>query len=185
MTVHFGNENFYKLERQDGLLYVTVNTVYSGSPADGSKLKLVLDTGAYMTVISRGTAIECGFDKLPKKTTTLSGFGGSIAVDFVRIPGLLLLGKLRMDVPVLIPHDMFRTDPKTGRKKQMQEVLGLNVLEYYNYFVDTENDKLYLQENQNPRFLNDELASGQAFWASEDKDEPNESQMVRRGDDTA
>lgn len=39
------------------------------------------------------------------------------------------VGQLHTDVPVLIPHDMYRISPKTGKKKQMPEVLGLNVLE--------------------------------------------------------
>nr|AGS53410.1 hypothetical protein [uncultured bacterium contig00025] len=84
-------------------------------------------------------------------------------MDYVRIPGLLILDKLRTDVPVLIPREMYRIDEETGEKKQMQEVLGLNVLEYYNYFIDTENDRLYLQENPKPRFYKKTLASGQVF----------------------
>ena len=167
MDAYFGDDNFYKLERKEGLLYITLHTIYAGSPAEGVELKLILDTGAYMTVLSRGTAIKHGFDKLPKTVTSFTGFGGSVAVDFIRIPGLLILGRLRQDVPVLVPHDMYRVDEKTGKPKQMQEVLGLNVLEYYNYFVNTENDRLYLQENPNPRFYRPELASGQVFTARE------------------
>ena len=63
---------------------------------------------------------------------------------------------------------LYRIDEKTGKPRQMQEVLGLNVLEYYNYFISTENDRLYLQENSNPRFYRQELASGQVFSASVD-----------------
>ena len=168
MDAYFGDDNFYKLERKEGLLYITLHTIYAGSPAEGVELKLILDTGAYMTVLSRGTAIKHGFDKLPKTVTSFTGFGGNVAVDFIRIPGLLILGRLRQDVPVLVPHDMYCIDEKTGKPKQMQEVLGLNVLEYYNYFVNTENDRLYLQENPNPRFYRPELASGQVFTARKD-----------------
>ena len=167
MDVHFGDENFYKLERKEGLFYLTVHTVYAGSPIEGAELKLILDTGAFMTVLSRGTAIKHGFDKLPKTRTSFTGFGGSVAVDYVRIPGLLILGKLHTDVPVLVPHEMYRVDKKTGTPKQMQEVLGLNVLEYYNYYIDSENDRLFLQENPNPKFYRAVLASGQAFTAGE------------------
>jgi hypothetical protein len=163
MNVHFDDSNFYTLERQGGLLYVTIQAVYEGSIDTGTDIKFILDTGAFMTVISRGTAIRRGFDKLPKRKTTLFGFGGGIDVDFVRIPGLLLLGKLRTDVPVLIPHDIYRIHPKTGEKKQLPDVLGLNILEYYNYYIDTENDRLYLKDNPNQRFYRDELKSGQVF----------------------
>jgi hypothetical protein len=123
----------------------------------------ILNTGAYLSVIARGTAIDCGFDKLPKTATTLFGFGGGIDVDYVRIPGLRILSRLHTDVPVLIPHDMYRTNPKTGERRQMPEVLGLNILEYYNYYIDTEIDRIYLAENPNPRFYNKALECGQVF----------------------
>ena len=163
MNVYFGDKSYYDLERRGGLLYVTLKMIYASSPTQGRNIEFVLDTGAYMTVISRGTAIRCGLDKLHKTFATLFGFGGGIDVDFIRIPGLSILGKLHTDVPVLVPHDLYRIHEKTGEKKQMPDVLGLNVLEYYNYYIDTENDKLYLQENPSPRFSNKELASGQAF----------------------
>jgi predicted aspartyl protease len=166
MEVFFGDKSFIDIERQDGLFYVTLNTVFEGSPADGVALHLVLDTGAYITVISRGTAERCGFDRLPKKATTFSGFCGSMNADFVRIPGLMILGRLITNVPVLIPHDMYHIDEKTGKMRQTQEVLGLNVLEYYKFYVDTENDRLYLQENQNSRFYDSELESGRVFVAN-------------------
>jgi hypothetical protein len=163
MDVFFGNNNYYNLHRDNGLLYITLQAIYPGSPTTGVDIEFILDTGAYMTVISRGTAIRCGFDKLPKKSSLLFGFGDAIGVDIVRIPSLVILEKTRTDVPVLIPHNMYRTNPKTGEKRQMPEVLGLNVLEYYNYYIDTEHDKLYLNENPRPRFYSPSLASGQAF----------------------
>jgi hypothetical protein len=163
MDVFFGDNNFYNLERQDGLLYVTLQAIYSGSSTTGTDIRFVLDTGAYMTVISRGVAIRRGFDKLPKTTTTLHGFGGKVAVDFVRIPGLIILGKLRSDVPVLIPHEQYLIDTDTGEERQTQDVLGLNVLEYYKYYIDPEENRLYLKDNPNPVFYSDELKSGQVF----------------------
>ena len=166
LNVYFGDENFYELEREDGLLYVTLKTIYEGSLAKGTGIRFILDTGAYMTVISRSTAIHRGFDKLPKKEAVLYGFGGGIDVDYVRIPGLMILGKFRSDVPVLIPHDTYRVHHKTGEKKLLQDVLGLNVLEYYNYYIDTANDRLFLNENPIPRFYHERLASGQAFHAT-------------------
>jgi len=163
MDVYFGDNNYHDLIRDSGLLFIPLKVIYSGSPEDGEAIDFILDTGAYLTVISRSTAIRCGFDKLPKKTTDLFGFGDAITVDFVRIPGLIILGKTRVDIPVLIPHSMYRTNPRTGEIKQMPEVLGLNVLEYYNYYIDTEKDRLYLNENPNPRFYSEFLESGQVF----------------------
>jgi len=166
MDVYFGDSDWYKLERQGGLLYVTLRVLYAGGPADGTEVKFILDTGAYLTVISRGTAVRRGYDKLPKRTTTLFGFSGGVMADYVRIPGMIIKKRTRTDVPVLIPHDMYRTDPVTNEKKQLQDVLGLNVLEYYNYYVDSENDRLYLRDNPNPKLYDELLESGQVFTAN-------------------
>ena len=171
MDVYFGDNSYYDLTRDSGLLYVRLKAIYQGSPVDGEGIEFIFDTGAYLTVISRNTAIRCGFDKLPKKTTDLFGFGDAITVDFVRIPGLIILGKTLTDIPVLIPHDMYRTNPRTGEIKQMPEVLGLNVLEYYNYYIDTERDRLYLNENPNPRFYSELLESGHVYTLPDDKTE--------------
>ena len=120
-----------------------------------------------MTVISRGTAIRCHFDRLPKKQTTLFGFSGGIAADFVRIPGLRMLDRLYTDVPVLIPHDMYRAHPESGEKKQMSDVLGLNILSYYDFCIDSTDDRLYLKETASPKFYNEILRSGQIFTIGE------------------
>ncbi|MDR0221871.1 MAG: retroviral-like aspartic protease family protein [Lachnospiraceae bacterium] len=163
MNVFFEETKCLDLLRQDGLFHVTLHIVYEGSPVEGDKLKLILDTGAYITVISRGTAINCGFDKLPKKAASIFGFGGDIKADYVHIPGLLVSGKLHTNVPVMIPHKTHYTDVSTGETKQTPEVLGLNILEHYNYYIDTENDKLYLRDNPKPRFYAPELESGATF----------------------
>jgi len=163
MNVFFGNDSYYELDRQDGLFYITLQALYHGSPIGGSDIKFILDTGAYLTVISRGTAKRYGFDKLKSKSTVLFGFGGAIPVDFVRLPGLIILGKTRVDIPVLIPHEMYRINQETEETKQMPDVLGLNVLEYYNYYINSEKDRLYLSDNPAPRFYTNDLESGQSF----------------------
>jgi len=174
MDIYFGDDNYYDLERISGLFYITLHILYEGSPVDGDELKFILDTGAYLSVISRSTAIRCGLDKLPKKTTNLFGFGGGINADFVRIPGIRILGKTRTDVPVLIPHDIFRVHPITKEKRRIPEVLGLNLLEYFNYYIDTENDRLYLKDNPNPRFYSNEFESGQVFLSQDYTEERDE-----------
>ena len=136
MDVYFGDNSYYNLERQGGLYYLTLSIFYEGGPAEGRDIKFILDTGAYLSVISRGTALLYGLDKLPKKATSLFGFSGGISADFVRIPGIRILDEVRTDVPVLIPHDMYRFNPVTKENKRMPEILGLNILEYYNYYQD-------------------------------------------------
>ena len=167
MDVYFGDDSYYDLERKNGLYHVSLSILFEGGPVDGREVDFILDTGAYLSVISRGTAVRYRLDKLPKKTTSLFGFGGGISADFVLIPGFRILGKTRTDVPVLIPHDMYRINPETGEKKLLPDVLGLNLLEYYNYYIDTENDRIYLNDNPNPRFYSKELASGQSFLSQD------------------
>jgi len=169
MDVYFGDDNYYKLKRQSGLFHVTLHVLHFGGSSIGSEIKFILDTGAYISVISRGTAMQLGYDKLPKKPTVLFGFGDAKTADFVRIPGLIILDKTRIDVPVVIPHDMYRTNPKTGEKKLIPDVLGLSILEYYNYYIDTEKNILYLAENPTPTFYSYELESGQAFAATDEE----------------
>jgi len=153
MTVFFGDESFLKLERQDGHFYVRLRVIYTGGDIDGVEVPFILDTGAFLTVISRVTAVHFGFDKLPKAQSKIKGYSGEETADFIRIPSLKVLDSLITDIPVLIPHN----------RALKQNILGLNVLEYFNYHVDTENDKFYLSVNPNPRHYNDMLACGGIF----------------------
>jgi clan AA aspartic protease (TIGR02281 family) len=129
MTVYFDDNSYIQIQRQDGHHYITIRAVYAGSDIDGTDIDFILDTGAFMTVISRDIAREFGYDKLPKVTAKIKGYSGEVPADFVRIPGLKVLEPLLTDVPVLIPHS----------SEHKQNVLGQNVLEYFSYYVDTEN----------------------------------------------
>jgi predicted aspartyl protease len=42
--------------RHGGHYYVTIFAVYSGHDADNEKINFILDTGAFITVVSRDTA---------------------------------------------------------------------------------------------------------------------------------
>lgn len=154
MTVTFRENDFITLRREGGHLYLFAQLYYEGVSDDGSLVNFILDTGAYLTVLSRRTAIRCGYDKLPSTVVTINGFGGSgEPADVVRIPGLKILDKFVTDVPVLIPHG----------KDLTQEVLGLNVLEYFNYYVDTENTRLYMKLNPTPIPYDTMIACGKIF----------------------
>ncbi|MCL2203175.1 MAG: retropepsin-like domain-containing protein [Defluviitaleaceae bacterium] len=142
---------------------VTLQTIHESSPVDGTDLQLIIDTGAHLTVLSRATAIMRGFHKLPKIPTFIHGYSGKEPADFVYIQGFKILGKVITHVPVLIPHALHSIDPETKEKRQFQEVLGLNVLEYFNYYVCTEEDKLYMKWNPAPRPHNDKLACGEIY----------------------
>jgi hypothetical protein len=66
---------------------------------------------------------------------------------------LKIIDTLLTDVPVLIPHN----------KDLKQNIVGLNVLEYFDYYIDTGNDRLYLNLNPNPRPYDPALACGNIF----------------------
>ena len=159
MTVYFNDNSFIQIQRQGGHHYITISAIYAGSDIGGTDIDFILDTGAFMTVVSRDIAKEFGYDKLPKVSAKIKGYSGEVPADFVRIPGLKVLGPLLTDVPVLIPHS----------NEHKQNVFGLNVLEYFNYYIDTENDKLYLSNNPNPKPYREILACGDVF-AIEPKD---------------
>jgi len=153
MTVYFDDNNLLDMQRIGGHLYITICALYADSDIDGTEISFILDTGAFITVISRDIANRFGYNRLPKVLSKIKGYSGEAAADFVRIPGLKILKPFLIDVPVLIPHS---TELK-------QNILGLNVLEYFNYFIDTTNDKFYLSENPTPRQYNPLLACGGIF----------------------
>jgi len=153
MTVYFDDKNSLDIKRIGGHLYVNISAIYAGGDIDGTELSFILDTGAFITVISRDIASRLGYDKLPKMPGKIKGYSGEASADFVRIPSLKVLDPFLTDVPVLIPHS----------RDLKQNILGLNVLEYFNYYIDTTNDKLYLSENLTPRHYNPILACGGVF----------------------
>jgi len=153
MTIYFDDNNLLDIHRTGGHFYVTLRAIYSGGDMDGTEISFILDTGAFITVISRDIANRFGYDKLPKIPGKIKGYSGETPADFVRIPGLKILKPFLTDVPVLIPHS----------SELKQNILGLNILEYFKYYIDTENDKLYLSENPNPRHYDSILACGGIF----------------------
>ena len=157
MNVYFKDGSFLDFRRREGHYYMYARAVHQRSGIDGEKIDFIFDTGAFLTIISRNTAVRCGFDKLPSTIISLSGFGGDgEPADFIRIPSLKILDVLVTDVPVAVPYDSEST----------REVLGLNVLEYFHYYIDTENDRIYFCRNLNPKPYDDRLACGQVFTAS-------------------
>jgi clan AA aspartic protease (TIGR02281 family) len=139
------------IQRQGGHYYVTILAVYSGRDAGNEKINFILDTGAFITVVSRDTAKLLGYNKLPRIVSKIKGYTGEAPADFVRIPSLKILDTRITDVPVLIPHS----------SELKQNILGLNVLEYFNYYVDTCNNAIYLSLNPSPQHYHSILACGQ------------------------
>ena len=102
----------------------------------------MFDTGAYLSVVNRETAVAFGFHELPpiEKNVPVGGFAGSREVNLVEIPGIVLGGRRLINVRVAIPNG-----------NTNDNILGLNVLEHFNYLVDTKNSLIYFSENDNYR----------------------------------
>jgi predicted aspartyl protease len=125
-------------------LYVPTFFEFDGNAND--VIDFVFDTGAFLTVITRKTAENFEFlDRFTvQKDVSLTGFSGQCLADIKEIPGFVIGGKKLVGVKVAVPH----TD--TG-----VDLLGLNVLEHFKYFIDTENDKVHFAENPSPNIPNE------------------------------
>ena len=145
---------YLNIKRHGGHYYVTLRAIYNSSDnAYTEKIDFILDTGAFITVISRDIAELFGYDKLPKIPSKIKGYTGEAPADFVRIPGLKVLNIELVDVPVLIPYN----------KELKQNILGLNVLEYFEYSIQTKKDKMYISLNTNPKHYHKILECGQVI----------------------
>ena len=145
---------YLNIKRHGGHYYLTLRAIYNTSDKEYSeKIDFILDTGAFITVISRDIAEMFGYDRLPKIPSKIKGYTGEAPADFVRIPGLKILNTELVEVPVLIPHN----------KELKQNILGLNVLEYFEYSIETKNDKITISLNTNPRHYHKILECGQVI----------------------
>lgn len=124
---------------KEGHYYLHIPAFLAFNSYANLKINFIFDTGAYLTVISRHTAIRFGFDKFtPIKTDIdLSGFAGKCKGDIIELPGLVIGGKILEGVKVVIPQSV-----------EGMNILGLNVLEYFNYLVDSTNGKIYFAMNE-------------------------------------
>ncbi|GHU56727.1 hypothetical protein AGMMS49975_20610 [Clostridia bacterium] len=129
----------YNLDRRQGHLYIDIPVLYEGQEEENEddKITFIMDTGAFLTVISRNTAIEFGFDKLPVICHwKLSGFGkNKLLSDIIRIPAIRLAGKVLIGAIVAVPFDI----------KNGNQVLGLNILNYFEYSVKASNNSAYFR----------------------------------------
>jgi len=127
-------------EKIEGHYFLHLPAFFSTDGHANALISFVLDTGAYLTVISRDTATRFGFDKIPPINTNLplSGFAGGCNADLVEIPGLIVGGRMLEGVKVAIPQEINGIN-----------LLGLNILEYFNYLIDSNNSKIYFAMNDN------------------------------------
>ena len=127
--------------RRDGHYHIFVPTFYDFGSYSNKRVDFVFDTGAFLTVLTRKEAMQ--FDFIDRYTTQtnvpLAGFTGGCTVDIKEIPGMVIGGRRLEGVKVAVPHENTNLN-----------ILGLNVIELFKYYVDTENDMIYFADNPNP-----------------------------------
>ena len=139
-SLSFNYNAVEKFKYSDGHYHLLIPLFFSVKNYSNHRADFLFDTGAYLTVITRRTAVLFEFDKIRpvKEDISLNGFVGSCTGSLIEIPGMVLGGHRLTNVRVAVPH----VDTKVN-------ILGLNVLEHFNYLIDGENSLIYFSENKN------------------------------------
>ena len=138
VTFKYNSKIDYKYD-VDGHRHVRVPLFFEKGSNSNDSIDFIFDTGAYLTVLTKDSAETLEYNKIipVKKNIPLTGFADSKCTgDLIEIPGMLLGGKRLEDVRIAIPHIDTEDD-----------ILGLNVLEYFNYLIDNQNDMIYFADN--------------------------------------
>ena len=152
LTIKYrSEENLFFLRRSH--YHLDVPVIFDLDYRLNRKVRFLLDTGAYVTVINKRTSLRFGFDKFPTviKDFPLTGLSGSIDASLIEIPGMIIGDRTLKGIKVAIPHE----DTKYC-------ILGLNVLEHFNYLLDSEHSKIYFSDNPVYK-IPDELKSAEVL----------------------
>ena len=126
-------------ERRKGHVYIEIPIVCEGS-IDADRVEFVYDTGAFITVLNQEIYKRLKLNKLPRRETSLGGYAGSVPGYVFKIPGLLMGRRCLIGVWAFTPKD-----PEIE-----QNLLGDNVIEYFNPTQDNENNCFYFPDNPKP-----------------------------------
>ena len=142
VTYPYNLWNFVRFIRDSGHIYVQAN-VFTSSVRFTS-VSFIVDTGAYITVLSRNRAKQIGLQLTGKYTANFTGFNierGSDEAEIVIVPKFEIGKHFIEDVSVIVPIDDI----------VVPAVIGANILEYFNYTVDHDKDRIYFTKNPNPK----------------------------------
>ena len=143
VTYTYNHWNCADFLRERG--HIIVDTyVFSSESIAPVKIPFVIDSGAYITVLTCPTARRIGLPLTGKYTVNLTSFNkerGSDKAELVVVPKIMIGKHSVEDVQVLVPLEDI----------DIAEVLGENVLEYFNYTVDHGIDRVYFAKNPNPK----------------------------------
>jgi hypothetical protein len=141
-TYSYNLWNKAKFDRENGHIFIWAS-VFSSSDKF-SRIFFLLDTGAYISVLSRDTAERIGLQLTGKYTANLIGFNKEREFDKAEVVVVpkMEIGKYAIEnVQILVPLEDIT----------VPEILGENVLEYFIYTVDHEIDHVFFAKNPNPK----------------------------------
>jgi clan AA aspartic protease (TIGR02281 family) len=120
------------LERLGSLFVVTIQVNETRSA------RLILDTGASHTILSRAIARDLGlFSLRPVASVTMHTVGGSVQADMVQVDSIRIAGaEVRNSMAAI--HDLPDAPP------DIEGLLGLSVLRQFEVTLDTARNRLHL-----------------------------------------
>ncbi|MCL2204800.1 MAG: retropepsin-like domain-containing protein [Defluviitaleaceae bacterium] len=142
-----------KLSVSKNKIFVDLYTV-NDSHKPVEQLHIILDTGAFMTLIDKDVAVSSGYEIIEEKGCIISGFSEKgLLCDLRKISTLVFAGFKIKDVIIATPHE-----DDIG----VAEVLGMNILENFNFHIDIETEEIYLNKrgaftSQKPRYACGEI----------------------------
>ena len=142
VTYSFNPWNFSEFSRVKGHMLIDVNVF----PSEGmpTKIPFVFDTGAYITVLTRMSAHQIGLPLTGAYNANITGYNkerGSDKAEMVIAPKIEIGKFIVEDIQVLVLLEDI----------EIAEVIGENVLEYFNYTVDHDINRVYFAKNHNPK----------------------------------
>ncbi|MCL2016360.1 MAG: hypothetical protein FWG68_08970 [Defluviitaleaceae bacterium] len=126
--------NKISVETKDNQAFIVLHSI-DNSRQPVKELRFLLDTGAFITTMQKEMAIKHGFKVTVPNAIEIGGFGGSkIFCDLRVIPTLIFCGYKMQDVIIATP---------TADKLPITEVVGMNILENFQFGVDFALCELY------------------------------------------
>jgi len=116
---------------------------------------LLIDTGAFITMMNKKTANRRGYPVIDVKGCAISGFSQQgLLCDLRKIPVVVFCGYTIKDVIVTTPH---------YDNVEVSKVLGMNVLENFDFAVSLDNKEVYLNKrktfvSEKPKYKSGEIS---------------------------
>ncbi|MCL2169351.1 MAG: retroviral-like aspartic protease family protein [Defluviitaleaceae bacterium] len=159
-TIKYSHEGDFELiENKLVAVLGSINASERNRPVQ--ELPLIVDTGAFITLINKDTAENHGYKIDNNKTIIITGFSEKgMICDLRKIPALVFCGFVIQDVLIATPQ---------SHEVKVPEVLGMNILENFNFAFDMDEHLIYL--NKRGEFVSDKphYKSGEVVLLEEDK----------------